>query len=226
MRTALVVFDIAGTTVVDKGNVADSFIAAFQQHGFDIPREAINEVMGYRKIEAIQQLLSRFYGSSVSNQALIDKIHTTFEETMLQFYMADKDLAPLPFTEETFHWLQNKGIKVALNTGFTRYITEGIMYKLSWKNNPLIDATICSDEVPQGRPAPFMIQTLMEQLGVDDASKIVKVGDTEVDVLEGRNAACGLVVSVTTGAYTRYQLETYHPDHIIDSLSELSAYIR
>lgn len=100
------------------------------------------------------------------------------------------------------------------------------MYKLSWKNNPLIDATICSDEVPQGRPAPFMIQTLMEQLGVDDASKIVKVGDTEVDVLEGRNAACGLVVSVTTGAYTRNQLETYHPDHIIDSLSELSAYIR
>lgn len=53
------------------------------------------------------------------------------------------------------------------------------------EEQPLIDATICSDEVPQGRPAPFMIQTLMEQLGVDDASKIVKVGDTEVDVLKG-----------------------------------------
>ncbi len=30
----LVVFDIAGTTVRDKGNVADSFIAAFHEFGF------------------------------------------------------------------------------------------------------------------------------------------------------------------------------------------------
>ncbi len=29
----LVVFDIAGTTVRDKGNVADSFIAAFRSFG-------------------------------------------------------------------------------------------------------------------------------------------------------------------------------------------------
>lgn len=226
MRTALVVFDIAGTTVVDKGNVADSFISAFRKQGFDIPRESVNEVMGYRKIEAIQQLLSKFYRSSVTSQALIDKIHTTFEETMLEHYMADKDLSPLPFAEETFLWLQQRGIKVALNTGFTRYITEGILYKLSWKSNPLIDATICSDEVPEGRPAPYMIRKLMEMLGISESSKIVKVGDTEVDVLEGRNATCGLVVSVTSGAYSRSQLETYHPDHIIDSLSELSAYIR
>lgn len=33
----LVVFDIAGTTVRDKGNVAGSFIAAFHHFGFDIP---------------------------------------------------------------------------------------------------------------------------------------------------------------------------------------------
>jgi phosphoglycolate phosphatase-like HAD superfamily hydrolase len=30
-----------------------------------------------------------------------------------------------------------------------------------------------------------------------------------------------VVVSVTTGAYTRAQLEQYRPDHIIDSLEEL-----
>ena len=30
-----------------------------------------------------------------------------------------------------------------------------------------------------------------------------------------------LVVSVTTGAYTREQLEPYHPDFIIDDLREL-----
>jgi phosphoglycolate phosphatase-like HAD superfamily hydrolase len=47
------------------------------------------------------------------------------------------------------------------------------------------------------------------------------VGDTEVDIAEGRNAKCGLVVSVTTGSYTRRELEGFYPDHIIDSLQEL-----
>jgi phosphoglycolate phosphatase-like HAD superfamily hydrolase len=51
------------------------------------------------------------------------------------------------------------------------------------------------------------------------------VGDTEVDVLEGRNAGCGLVVSVTTGALSREQLTVFGPDMIIDDLTELKSVI-
>jgi phosphoglycolate phosphatase-like HAD superfamily hydrolase len=97
---------------------------------------------------------------------------------------------------------------------------------LHWNNGESkIDYVIASDEVPEGRPYPFMIQTIMKQLQITDSKQVVKIGDTEVDVQEGRNAECGLVVSVTTGAYSRDQLEQYHPDHIIDSLSELPSLI-
>ena len=61
----------------------------------------------------------------------------------------------------------------------------------------------------------------MKALNIDDVKAVAKVGDTEVDVLEGRNAGCGKVISITTGAYTKEQLEKYHPDFIIDSLSEV-----
>ncbi|MEI9912070.1 MAG: HAD hydrolase-like protein [Bacteroidota bacterium] len=54
---------------------------------------------------------------------------------------------------------------------------------------------------------------------------MIKIGDTEVDVNEGRNAGCAIVVAVTTGAFTRSQLEPYAPDHIINNLSELPALI-
>jgi len=226
MWTKLVVFDIAGTTVTDKGSVADSFIAAFLRHGLEVPRDAVNAVMGYRKTEAIRMLLSRYDFSEAGKEGLVQDIHDDFEETMLGYFMADKDLAPLPNAEESFRWLHSRGIKVALNTGFTRYITEGILYKLGWKNHQHIDAVICSDEVPEGRPAPFMIHELMRKFQITEPSEVVKVGDTEVDVLEGRNASCGVVVSVTTGAYTRDALVNYHPDVIIDHLSELPAYIR
>ena len=66
-----------------------------------------------------------------------------------------------------------------------------------------------------------MIETLITDLGISSSASVLKVGDTEVDVEEGRNAACGTVVSVTTGAYTREQLEPHHPDFIIDDLREL-----
>ncbi|GAC1526228.1 MAG: hypothetical protein NVS3B15_01980 [Sediminibacterium sp.] len=122
--------------------------------------------------------------------------------------------------------MQEQGIKVALDTGFTRVITTPILRRLEWETHPLINAVICSDEVPEGRPHPYMIEALMQQTGVSNAKNVVKVGDTQVDVQEGRNAGCGLVVAVTTGAYTRKQLEAYQPDHIIDSLQELPGKIQ
>ena len=221
MTTRLVVFDIAGTTVADKGNVANSFIAAFLKEGIEMPFAEVKMVMGYRKRDAIVMLLNKFYPELTSNEALVSQIHDSFEENMLEFFMSDKDLHPLPHTEEIFRWLHSKGISVALNTGFTRLITEGILYRLGWKENPLIDEIICSDEVEEGRPASYMIDRIMKNLGLNDPSEVMKVGDTEVDIQEGRNALCGKVVSVTTGAYTRSQLEMFLPDHIIDSLSEL-----
>ena len=61
----------------------------------------------------------------------------------------------------------------------------------------------------------------MQQLLIENAADVIKVGDTEVDIKEGRNAGCGLVVAVTTGAYLREQLNQHHPDYIINSLNEL-----
>jgi phosphonatase-like hydrolase len=218
----LVVFDIAGTTVRDNGSVADAFIAAFRDFGFEMPVDEVKKVMGFRKMDAIALLLGKFAPAHKDDDELIDRIHTRFIDTMIAFYRDDQDLAPFPHAEKLFSKLHAQGIKVALNTGFTRSITDTILHRLRWDDrSTLIDKTICSDEVPFGRPHPDMIKKLMEDLNITSPDKILKVGDTEVDVEEGRNAGCGTVVSVTTGAYTREQLETYKPDFIIDDLNEL-----
>lgn len=219
----LVVFDIAGTTVYDKGNIKESFLSAFGRVGYSIPAEEVDKMMGYRKKDAIQMLLEKFYPEQSENVNLIDEIHFLFTNEMVHFYKNDKELQPLPHAEVLFQQLKDKGIKVALNTGFTQVITNAILQKLNWHNNPLIDYVISSDEVAEGRPYPYMIIKIQNELSVADGEQVVKVGDTEVDILEGRNAGCGKVISVTTGAYTRAQLSTYQPDHIIDSLEEIPA---
>ncbi len=219
---SLVVFDMAGTTVRDKGNVAESFINALALHNITVPVEEVNKVMGWRKKEAIKILLQKFH---TVDEALMETIHEQFTQNIIDFYKTDETLQPLPFAEDVFTALRSQNIKVALNTGFTRAITDVLLEQLNWQKVNVVDDTIASDEVPEGRPHPYMIQELMKRFNINEAATVVKVGDTEVDVLEGRNAGCGLVIGITTGAYTREALQQYNPDKIIDSLHELPSLI-
>jgi len=225
MAIELVVFDIAGTTVTDKGNINDFFRKAFSNEGIAVDAAEVDEVMGYRKREAIQIMVDRYMPGLENNDEIVDNIHEDFTRNMVAFYETCEGLSPLPFAEKVFLELQNNKINVALNTGFTRVITEPILKRLGWDTASFIDAVICSDEVPEGRPHPYMIQQLMEKLAIKYAENVAKVGDTKVDIEEGQNAGCGMVVAVTTGAYTKEQLIRYKPDHIIDSLLLLPSLI-
>jgi phosphonatase-like hydrolase len=225
MGIKLVVFDIAGTTVADNGNINDFFRKAFSNEGIIVDAADIDKVMGYRKREAVQIIIDKYLPDLENNATIADTIHEDFTKQMVVFYETYEGLSPLPFAEKVFLELQNNKIKVALNTGFTRVITAPILKRLGWDTASFIDAVICSDEVPEGRPHPYMIEQLMQMLNISYPENVAKVGDTKVDIEEGQNAGCGMVVAVTTGAYTKEQLVKYQPDHIIDSLQLLPSLI-
>lgn len=221
MAVQLVVFDIAGTTVSDRGNITQAFIDAFLMAGISVEAADVNRLMGYRKIDAIRKIIQQYAPALGDNEDLIHNVHNKFTSEMVSFYEQDTMLAPLPYAEILFEQLQKRGIKIGLDTGFTRPITNAILRNIGWDQSGFIDCVVCSDEVPEGRPHPFMIQQIMQQTGVSDPVAVIKVGDTEVDINEGRNAGCGAVVAVTTGAFSKEELMPYHPDFIIDSLHEL-----
>ncbi|MEP7373155.1 MAG: HAD hydrolase-like protein [Chitinophagaceae bacterium] len=224
MSIKLAVFDIAGTTVADQHVVADAFCKAFKSYGYNgIVKEDVKPLMGYKKPEAIRMVLKNL-GADPSDE-IVENIHTAFVNEMMDHYEYSSEVKPMPQTENVFLQLKRKGIRIALNTGFSRDIADVIVHRLQWKERGLIDDYIASDEVEAGRPQPFMIQALMQRAGITDAKEVIKIGDTEVDVNEGRNAGCSLVVAVTTGAFAKEQLSAYRPDHIIDDLSQLPALI-
>ena len=220
MSIELVVFDMAGTTVNDEDSVSRCVQGALGARGVIVTVADVNRVMGLPKPEALRILISE----SASHAELIDQvdaIYRDFEARSIRFYRTDASVREVQGTEQTFRALKSAGIKVALNTGFNRAIAQIILDRLGWSDSPLVDATICSDEVPRGRPHPDMIQGLMKQFGIDDASKVAKVGDTPADLLEGKNAACGLIVGVTEGTHTRQQLEPYAHTVLADSVRDL-----
>ncbi len=219
---ALVVFDIAGTTVKDSGEISIAFQTALEEFGYHVPVQKINPLMGYKKTEAIKRLLAEYEenGDKITLRH-IDKIHKRFLELMIQHYATAKEITPLPYAEEVFTSLKQQGIQVALNTGFSTEITDVIIERLGWVKNSMVDHVICSNQVQEGRPFPFMIEELMKKAGVKNSQSVVKVGDTEVDVHEGKNAHCRFSVGITTGAFTREELEPHYPSFIIDDLREL-----
>ncbi len=215
----LVVFDIAGTTVKDENYVHQSLINAMASVGYVVSIEEANTVMGYPKPYAINELLKiKEAKSEIINENFIGKIHNVFVKEMIEFYKTSSNVKPTDYAEETFILLKKLGIKVALDTGFSKNITDVIIERLQWKKNGLIDAYISSDEVEDGRPYPFMIHTLMSQLNINSSDSVAKVGDTVSDLQEGNNAACKYVIGITTGAYSKEQLQNTPHTHLIDNL--------
>ena len=66
-----------------------------------------------------------------------------------------------------------------------------------------------------------MIFKAMELTGVRDISKVAKVGDTAFDLQEGNSAGCSLVVGVTTGAFSKEELEKEEHTHLIEQIPEM-----
>lgn len=224
MSVKLVVFDMAGTTVKDKNYVGLAFQQAMKAHGYEVSIEEINPMMGYEKPLAIKMMLEGHRnGQEEITETLISTIHDDFVSAMVHFYQTSSAVVPLPNVEDTFFQLKEKGIKIGLDTGFSRKIAEIIVDRLNWSG--VIDALVASDDVPHGRPFPDMIHKMMAELGIHDAQEVVKVGDTEVDVNEGLNTGCKYSIGITTGAFTREELLKYQPSHVIDDISEVLAII-
>lgn len=221
MSVKLIVFDMAGTTVHDEMFVSKAVAEAMQQFGYPVQPIEVQPIMGYEKPLAIKMLLQKHAAPEAITPEHISEIHVAFVKAMKNFYQTSSDVKPLNGIEPILQQIQEKGIQVGLDTGFSKDIAEIIVERLGWLDKGLVQHVVGSDEVPAGRPHPFMIQKIMEQAGIHSSQEVVKVGDTEVDVNEGKNANCLFSIAVTTGAYTREALEPYHPDFIIDHMDEL-----
>jgi phosphoglycolate phosphatase-like HAD superfamily hydrolase len=70
-----------------------------------------------------------------------------------------------------------------------------------------------------------MIIKAMNHFSITDASSVVKVGDSAIDIEEGKNANCLYTLGVTTGAQTREQIAKANPTNIFNNLNEVLDYV-
>jgi len=194
MSIGLVVFDWAGT-LVDYGCRAPllAFLEAFDQAGLPISEEVARRPMGAHKRDHAREILHypevaarvRSTLAREPDEALVQEIYEAFTHRLLE--LLPTYAAPIPGAVETLRRLRDGGIAIGSTTGYTRAMMD-VLEPVAHAAGLAPDALICSDEVPQSRPAPWACFRLAERFGIYPMSRSVKVGDTPADMAEGRNA--------------------------------------
>lgn len=212
----LVVFDLAGTTLLDDGAVAATFRAVLDAEHLDPGAEAIQAVRGASKREAFLEL--------AQDPVQAERLLIAFLAELRRHY-AEVPAREVPGTSAVFAWLRERQVKIALNTGFDRSSVEGLLASLGW-DALAFSAVVCGDEVPAGRPSPAMILDAMRQSGVTDPARVMVVGDTELDLQAGAAAKAGWIVGVTSGAHGQDRLLQAPHTHLVASVADIREVLR
>ena len=229
--TELVIFDMAGTTVTDRHEVGRCFAEAAAQTGLFVTAERILAMQGLAKRYVFETLWKEQLGEmhpDVQRQA--DVSYAAFRGILENHYLTN-GATPTEGCLETFAYLRQRGIAIALTTGFYRVVTDIILDKLGWLSDldgqyvggpdSIIQVSVTSDEVERGRPYPHLIERAMQLLNVSNPKAVVNIGDTPSDLLSGRAAGVALNLGITNGTHTADQLDAYPHDYLLKSLAEL-----
>jgi len=201
-----VVFDWAGTTV-DFGCTApvEAFTKAFASRGIDVDEDDVRAPMGRPKRDHLMLLLSlptvarqwaASHGGSPTSAA-VDDLYRDVERLMDEIAPQHVDL--LPDVLAVVETLRAAGLAIGSCTGYPRRLM-AILEPLAAQLGYSPDASVTPDDVPEGRPAPYMCYCNALRLKIFPMDSMVKVGDTVSDVLEGRAAGMWTVATLLGGS--------------------------
>ncbi|WP_309132102.1 phosphonatase-like hydrolase [Brevibacterium sp.] len=220
----LAVFDMAGTTLDEHGDVYRALRQSVESTGTEVTAENLQTWMGADKVEAIRSLLR--LGGHAGDAETVDRCFDLFRQLLRQFY-AQNPPVPLPGVVDALRVLRETGIKVALTTGFSRDVADPLLAGLGWATGEggNLDAVVCSDEVAAGRPYPYMIHRAMERTGTEDVSSVLVAGDTMVDIQAGVASGASIVLGVHTGALEADDFASTAATASLPSVAEVPAHL-
>jgi phosphoglycolate phosphatase len=209
----LLIFDLDGTLVDTKLYLALSVNAMRQQMGLSpLPHEVIATFVGH----GVAALIRRSLGENTTDDTL-----QRGSELFVEYYrhhLLDNTIA-YPGVPEALEELRGERMAVLTNkpTDMSRQILTGLGLA------SYFDVIYGGDSFPQRKPEPMGVWKLMEDLQVP-AAKTMMVGDSDTDVLTGRNAKVW-TCAVTYG-FGAASLKDTPPDLLLEDLRELPPLLR
>jgi phosphonoacetaldehyde hydrolase len=193
-RVEAVIFDWAGTTV-DHGSLAPvrAMTELFARQGISLSDADARRDMGIFKKDHIRRILAmphveaawRDQNGSASDERTVETLFEKFQPLQTEVLEAYSQV--IGGTVEITERLQRQGLKVGSTTGYTRPMLDRLL-RCAAAQGYRPDAALCPDDTGGGRPYPWMCLRIALEFRVCAAAAVVKVGDTESDIMEGLNA--------------------------------------
>ena len=221
-----VILDWAGTTV-DYGSFAPTyvFLKLFESQGITITLDDARSGMGLMKKDHLRTILAR-PAVAESWLKIFGRMPTTTDIDLLfsnfipmQHAVLKEFATPIPGLLESIRDLRSQNIKIGTTTGYLRSMME-VLAPEAERFGYIPDSIVCSDDVPGGRPYPWMCYQNALQLGVYPMQAMIKVGDTIPDIEEGVNAGMWSVGLTLTGSLLglkQDEVEAFSPQEKADA---------
>jgi len=212
MKKKLIIFDLDGTVINTIADLAQSTNYALKTLGYPThPEEAYKFMVG----NGINNLFLRALPENEKTQENVLRVRELF----IPYYNnhnTDKS-KPYPGIVDLLHTLQGQGYQLAIASNKYREAT----LKIIPHYFPDIRFTAIEGqhEARPTKPDPQIVYDIITQADVN-LEEVLYIGDSAVDMNTALNAgvtACG----VTWGFRPRTELETPHPQFIIDKAEEI-----
>jgi phosphoglycolate phosphatase-like HAD superfamily hydrolase len=116
-RIRLVILDIGGTLIQDRGDVPEILRRSLAHHGIDSTLNEISRMRGASKREMIRHFVGPDRGT------LVDTIYDEFTAGLIKAY---RSVPPIAGAEDALGAMRQRDYLVATTTGFDRAITASI----------------------------------------------------------------------------------------------------
>lgn len=208
----LVIFDLDGTLLNTIGDIAAATNWALSKNGF--ATHSIEEIRSYVG-NGINKLFERALPEDSKTEEWVLAIRRDF----IPYYNAHgaEMTMPYPGIVELLYTLQRLNIKIAVASNKYQHATSMLMSTYF----PEIEFTAVygqRDGIPT-KPDTRIIDDILSVANTDKADTLY-VGDSGVDMQTAANAALD-AVGVTWGCRTRAELESFHPNAVVDTAEEI-----
>lgn len=198
-------FDVDGTLLDTTKFVNHAFAHTFQTHG--LPLRSWDEIAAFMG-KPLEEMYRRF--SASEDVSAFCETHRSFQIRNLHLSV------PFANTQTTLRTLRDAGVKIAAVT--TRSRRTSIRTLEIGGILAYFDAVVSEEDVGNLKPHPEPIMKALQQLSISP-EKAAMVGDTESDILAGREARV-MTIGVSYGFHGSRIAES-KPDFLVEDIADI-----
>jgi len=202
------VLDWAGT-IVDFGSRAPvaALECVFAAAGVPVTAAEVRQSMGLAKKAHIRSILEiprvreawEVRHGSKPSEAAAEQLYAEFIPSQIRVLENHSQL--ISGVADAVVRMRARGLKIGTTTGYNRAMLDYLLER-AVAQGFVPDSAVCPDDVAAGRPMPWMCYLTAMRLEAYPLAAFVKIGDTPVDIEEGRNAGMWTIGVTRTGNET------------------------